>query len=222
MVKAVIFDMYETLITLFESSLYFGKQMAVDAGIEEKKFKEIWRAAEEDRTMGRISLEEILEKILKVNDCYSEAKMNFIVDKRIQNREDAFCHLHKDIIPMLNALKGKGIRIGLISNCFSEEAIVIKKSILYPYFDAVCLSCDEGLKKPDHAIYKKCLERLNLAAWDCLYVGDGGSDELEAAKIVGMKTAQAVWYLKEGVGQPSKRKPEFKQLEMPLDILDMT
>ena len=105
---------------------------------------------------------------------------------------------------------------------FPFKAIVIKKSILYPYFDAVCLSCDEGLKKPDPAIYKKCLERLNLAAWDCLYVGDGGSDELEAAKIVGMKTAQAVWYLKEGVGQPSKRKPEFRQLEMPLDILDMT
>lgn len=221
MVKAVIFDMYETLITLFESSLYFGRQMAMDAGIEEEKFKEIWRAAEADRTIGKISLEEILEKILKANSCYSEAKINLIVNKRIQNREDAFCHLHKSIIPMLSALKKKGIRIGLISNCFSEEAIVIKKSILYPYFDMVCLSCDEGLKKPDPAIYKKCLEGLNLDAGDCLYVGDGGSDELEAAKIVGMKAAQAVWYLKERVGQPSKRKPEFLQLEMPLDILDI-
>ena len=27
MTKAVIFDMYETLITLFESPLYFGTQM---------------------------------------------------------------------------------------------------------------------------------------------------------------------------------------------------
>lgn len=60
------------------------------------------------------------------------------------------------------------MRIGLISNCFLEEAMVIKKSILYPYFNAVCLSCDEGLKKPDPAIYKKCLERLNL---DNIFIG---------------------------------------------------
>ena len=51
MIKAVIFDMYETLITLFESPLYFGTQMASDAGIEEVKFQEIWSAAEADRTI---------------------------------------------------------------------------------------------------------------------------------------------------------------------------
>lgn len=128
MIKAVIFDMYETLITLFESPLYFGTNMAFDAGIEEEKFQEIWRAAEADRTIGKITLEEILEKILKANDCYSEAKMNLIVNKRIRNREEAFEHLHKDIIPMLRALKKKGVLIGLISNCFSEEAMVIKKA----------------------------------------------------------------------------------------------
>lgn len=42
MIKAVIFDMYETLVTLFESLLYFGTQMAVDAGINEKAFQKIW------------------------------------------------------------------------------------------------------------------------------------------------------------------------------------
>ncbi len=39
MIKAVIFDMFETLITLFESPLYFGSQMAYDAGIPEEKFQ---------------------------------------------------------------------------------------------------------------------------------------------------------------------------------------
>ena len=55
-------------------------------------------------------------------------------------KEEAFEHLHIEIIPMLRALKKKGIMIGLINNCFSEESTVIKKSILYPFFDAVCLS----------------------------------------------------------------------------------
>ena len=63
MIKAVIFDMYETLITLFESPPYFGTQIALDAGIEEEKFQEIWNLAEEARTTGKITLEEILEKI---------------------------------------------------------------------------------------------------------------------------------------------------------------
>ena len=218
-VKAVIFDMYETLITLFESPLYFGTQIAYDAGIEEEKFQEMWRTAEADRTIGKITLEEIMEKILKINRCYSETKMNFIVNKRIKSKEEAFKHLHKDIIPMLETLKKKGIQIGLISNCFSEEALVIKKSVLYPYFDAVCLSCDERVKKPDLAIYKKCLEKLNVQAGDCLYVGDGGSDELEAAQMAGMAAGQAVWYLKEGKDWPSKRKTAFPQLETPLDVL---
>lgn len=55
MVKAVIFDMYETLITHFDSPLYFGTQMAIDAGIEEEKFQKIWRSTEEDRTIGNIT-----------------------------------------------------------------------------------------------------------------------------------------------------------------------
>lgn len=221
MIKAVIFDMYETLITHYESPLYFGAQMASDAGIAEEKFRELWTPTEKDRTIGKISLEEILEKILRENKCYSESKMNFIVKKRIQAKEEVFEHLHKEIIPMLNLLKEKGILIGLISNCFSEESMVIKKSILYPYFDAACLSYDEGMQKPDMAIFQRCLEKLKIQANECLYVGDGGSYELETAEKVGMKAVQAVWYLKEGTNQPSKRKAEFQQIETPLDILKM-
>lgn len=221
MIKAVIFDMYETLITLYESPLYFGTQMAVDAGIPESKFQQLWRQAEKDRTIGKISLEEILERILRENNCYSESVLNGIVKKRIASREEAFRHLHKEIIPMLTLLREKGILIGLISNCFSEEALVIKRSILYPYFDAVCLSFDEKLQKPDVEIYQRCLNKLNVLAAECLYVGDGGSYELETAEKIGMKPAQAVWYLKENTLQPSRRKQEFVQIETPLDIMNV-
>lgn len=33
MIRAVIFDMFETLITLYESPIYFGSQIAEDVGI---------------------------------------------------------------------------------------------------------------------------------------------------------------------------------------------
>ena len=51
MIRAVIFDMYETLITLFESSLYMGEQIAEEIGISEMKFREIWNPTDYDRTI---------------------------------------------------------------------------------------------------------------------------------------------------------------------------
>lgn len=221
MIKAVIFDMYETLITLFESPLYFGTQMAFDAGIAEEKFQKIWHAEEENRTIGKITLEELLERILRENNCFSEEKKNYILNKRIRSKEEAFEHLHIEIVPMLIELKEKGMLIGLISNCFSEEAMVIKKSILYPFFDVTCLSFDEGLQKPNPEIFERCIEKLDVRADECLYVGDGGSNELEAAQAIGMKTVQAVWYLKEGTKQPAKRKADFENIETPLDIINL-
>ena len=220
-IKAVIFDMYETLITLFDSPLYFGTQMASDAGIAEERFQETWRAEEKNRTTGKITLEELLEKILRENNFFSEEKMNYILKKRIWCKEEAFQHLHIEIIPMLRALKKGGIMIGLISNCFSEESMVIKKSILYPFFDAVCLSFDEGIQKPDPAIFERCIERLGVEADACLYVGDGGSNELEAAQRLGMQVVQAVWYLKEGINQPAQRKTDFEHIEKPMDIIEL-
>ena len=87
MVKAVIFDMYETLITHYESPLYFGTQMAHDAGIEEEIFLETWHSSEEDRTLGKITFEEILERILKENGCYSESKLkNWYYGRELENQ----------------------------------------------------------------------------------------------------------------------------------------
>lgn len=221
MIKAVIFDMYETLITHYECPLYFSAEMAEDAGIPAEKFQELWRTTATDRTIGKLSFEEIIERILQENNTYSEERFQTIVDKRIWTKEETFRHLHEEIIPMLEKLKEKGILIGLISNCFSEEAEVIKKSILYPYFHASCLSYEEGLQKPDSAIFQRCMERLQVEAEECLYVGDGGSGELEAAQKIGMKAVQAVWYLEAHPIQMSKRKEDFEQIESPLNLLDI-
>lgn len=218
MVKAVIFDMYETLITHFQSPLYFGAQMAADIGIPEQKFREIWDPSEHDRTIGKVTLEEVIEKILKANDCYSENFVKELAGKRIAVKEDCFNHLHPEIIPMFEALKEKGVKVGLISNCFSEEAKVIRESVLFPYFDAVYLSYEQGVAKPEEEIFRRCMAKLNVKPEECLYVGDGGSYELETARKLGMNALQAVWYLREGTTQPTGRKPEFLHAESPMDI----
>lgn len=220
MIRAVIFDMFETLITHYNSPLYFGAQMAKDAGIPEDIFQSMWHPTEHDRSIGKVRLEEVLERILRENHCFSEALLQEIAGKRIAAKEECFRHLHPDIIPMLSGLKEKGVLIGLISNCFSEEADVIRRSVLFPYFDAVCLSYEQGVQKPDAEIYLRCVEKLSVKAEECLYVGDGGSHELEAARELGMNAVQAVWYLREGTMQPTGRKNGFPQMEKPLDVLN--
>jgi hypothetical protein len=108
---------------------------------------------------------------------------------------------------------------GLITNCYFEERDVINNSVFIDYFDSVCMSCEMGVKKPDIQIFKKCMKDLDVVAEECIYVGDGGSFELETAKSLGMHPLQATWYLKDGANQPAKKKLEFLQAELPLEVI---
>lgn len=220
MIKAVIFDMFETLITHYRSPLYFSSQMAEDTAIPKEKFQPLWHSTEDERTLGKLTLEDALTMILRKNHCYTDEMLNKITQKRIAAKEECFRHLHAEVIPLLSALKNKGLLVGLISNCFSEEAYVIRKSELFPYFNAVYLSCEQEVQKPDEEIFYRCMNELSVKAEECLYVGDGGSDELETARKLGMKAVQAVWYLKEREVQPLAGKHDFIQIERPLDVLN--
>ena len=219
MIKAVIFDMFETLVTHFESPVYMGKQICNDMGIAENKFREIWDTTDDDRTLGKRSLEDVIEEILKVNDCYSIELFERIITKRKQSKEECFEHIHPEIIPLFLKLKEMGIKIGLITNCYFEERDVINNSVFIDYFDSVCMSCEMGVKKPDVQIFQKCMNDLNVAAEECIYVGDGGSYELETARSLGMHPLQATWYFKDGANQPAKKKAEFLQAESPLEVI---
>ena len=222
MIKAVIFDMYETLITHYNCPLYFSEEMAKDAGVPIETFRAAGRSTEHERSIGIVTVDEVVKNILVENQCYSEEKLDIIMSKRIETKEECFRHLHPDIVPMLNELKEKNIKIGLISNCFSEEAKVIRESVLFPYFDVVCLSYELGMEKPDERIFRKCMEALDVSPRECLYVGDGGSSELEAARHLGMNATQAVWYLQEKSANVIKRKPDFRQLESPLAVVEIS
>lgn len=218
MKRAVIFDMFETLITHYNSALYFGAQMAEDAGIPEDLFQLLWHPTEDERSIGKVTFDEVLEMILLKNDCYSETLLKKIVEKRIAAKEECFRQVHSEIIPMLSNLKERGYLVGLISNCFSEEAVVIRKSEMFAYFDAAYLSFEQGVQKPDEEIFYRCMKDLSVKPEECIYIGDGGSYELETAQKLGMQAVQAAWYLQDGTMQPSKRKPEFIQIEKPLDL----
>ena len=220
-IQAVIFDMYETLVTQFCSPLYYGTEIAHDLGLCPEEFLPGWRATEEARATGKLTFEDTIEGLLRSHSIFSEELHRRVVEKRMAIQADCFRHLHPGILPMLSGLKARGIKIGLITNCFSEEATLIRESELFGYFDAHCLSWEEGVRKPDPAIYRTCLRRLGVAPENCLYVGDGGSFELETARSLGLQAVQATWYRQAAFEhKQAALRPDFPQLSDPMEVLD--
>ena len=217
-IQAVIFDMYETLVTQFCSPLYYGTQIAEDLGIRPEEFLPGWRATEEARATGKLTFEDAMAELLHRHGISGLHRR--VVEKRIAIQADCFRHLHPGILPLLTTLRERCIRIGLITNCFSEEATLIRGSELFPYFDAHCLSWEEGVRKPDPAIYRTCLRRLSIAPEECLYVGDGGSQELESARALGMQAVQATWHRQAAFEhKQAALRPDFPQLSDPMEVL---
>ncbi len=219
MIKAVIFDMYETLITQYETPLYFSKELAEDLGMEVEAFRKVWFATDYERTVGKREFSEVLTEIAKAEGIYTKEKITYMLEKTKMQKKDCFLHLHKEILPMLSDLKKEGFKVALISNCYVEEAAVIRESVLFPYFDVAMLSCEVGVCKPEKEIFTMCMDALGVKESECLYVGDGGSRELEVTKTLGLHPVQAAWYLKKGAYGQMERKEDFENVESPSNIL---
>ena len=218
--KAVVFDLFETLITEWGHKKYTKNEMCADLMLERKTFDPYWNEKENDRFTGRISFEESIRYVLKkMQKEASNEIISSVIKKRIQTKSACFSDLNKDILLMLATLKAKGIKIAMISNCSSEEVAMLKESDLAHYFDEILLSYEVKMKKPDPCIYEDAAKRLGFELNECIFVGDGGSNELEGAEAVGMKAIQAKWFTNQ---LPRKRDSieGFLVADYPLKIID--
>lgn len=94
--------------------------------------------------------------------------------------------LRPDAASALRALKRRGLSTGVISDCTHELPAFLPSLPVAPLLDAKVFSVEVGVCKPDPAIYLAACEQLDVAAEECIYVGDGGSRELTGAAAVGM------------------------------------
>lgn len=176
-IKAVVFDMYQTLITVFDRRPYYSAQMALDVGVPTEEFRKYWHSYENDRTLGKCDLLGALRGTMHALGL-PEAMADRLYEKRIQDQHRIFSCIQPSVLSMLDVLKNNGIRIGLISNCYLEERDQIVASPLQQYFDVQMLSCEQGIAKPDPEIFHRCIHSLSMPAEEIFYVGDGGSMEL--------------------------------------------
>ncbi|MEV6298058.1 HAD family hydrolase [Actinoplanes sp. NPDC051861] len=94
--------------------------------------------------------------------------------------------LRPDAVTALTAIRHRGMRTALISDCTHELPAFLPGLPVAPLLDAQIYSVELGVCKPDPEIYLAACAALDVAPHDCLYVGDGGSHELTGAAAVGM------------------------------------
>jgi HAD superfamily hydrolase (TIGR01509 family) len=90
------------------------------------------------------------------------------------------------VVQTLSELRRRGVRLGLISNCTEEVALVWESSQFAGHFDVEVFSATAGCMKPDPLIYELALRKLGVPASEALFVGDGANDELAGATRAGL------------------------------------
>ncbi|WP_432972664.1 HAD family hydrolase [Dactylosporangium sp. CA-233914] len=90
-------------------------------------------------------------------------------------------------LELLAALRGRGLRLAVLSDCGAELCQGWAGTPYAPLVDATVFSWQEGTRKPDPRLYAAAAERLRTAADECWYVGDGGSREHQGALAAGMR-----------------------------------
>ena len=187
--KAIIFDLFGTLVDSYSVQGYnrLITDMASALKLPSEGFSKLWRDTAYERAIGIFktteeSIRYICSKlIISVND----ENIRKCEQIRLENTRKAL-NPKNGAVDLLNSLKGLGYKIGLITNCSTEVPLFWKNIELSHFFDVTIFSASVGMKKPDPQIYILACEQLEVEPNECLYIGDGDSNELSGASQLGM------------------------------------
>lgn len=184
--RAVLFDLFHTLVSL-EVSQPPGPSVSTILGVDRDTWWRAWSESSDDYVLGRTVLEGTLPARARVaNPAVTGEQIRQALLARPDRFRHVLTHVEPETLAGLTQLRTQNRRLGLVSNCGKDEIASWPDSPLAPCFDTVVFSCDVGLAKPDPAIYRLAATRLGVEPAECLFVGDGGSDELVGARAAGM------------------------------------
>jgi putative hydrolase of the HAD superfamily len=93
--------------------------------------------------------------------------------------------LYDDALPVLDFLRERGVKIGLLSNSSRDLNEFVAHHNLRA--DAVLTSHAHGKTKPHESIFRAMLDLLGVAPEEAVMVGDTVDDDIEGARAVGMR-----------------------------------
>ena len=174
MIQCALFDLYGTLIRLRRDSRPFY-QVARRSQLNRREAIQI--ALTED-------FGSLRDFALRVQAPLSDVTL---VQLESQLREDLeTSEVFDDVVPVLRALRDRGLQIGVISNIASPYARPFHRRGLSRLVDLAVFSCDVGSAKPAAVIYELALTKLGCTAESAIMIGDSYRCDVRGASAAGI------------------------------------
>ncbi len=94
--------------------------------------------------------------------------------------------LYPDVLPVLRALKSRGLTMGVISDWGIGLGLILRHHDLVQYFDFAVVSAMQRSAKPDPSLFQTALRRANAIADYTLHVGDSYPLDVLGARAAGI------------------------------------
>jgi putative hydrolase of the HAD superfamily len=122
---------------------------------------------------------------------------------------------------LLESLRGRGLRLGLVSNAFDPGWLLhrdLEQMGLADRLDFAVFSSEVGVRKPHPQIFERALEALGVQPENALFVGDRLYEDVRGAGELGMTTVQALWFRADE--HPDGAEPDHQAFTQ-LDVLNV-
>jgi putative hydrolase of the HAD superfamily len=123
--------------------------------------------------------------------------------------------------PLLESLRARGLKLGLVSNAFDPGWLLhrdLEHMGIEQRLDFSVFSSEVGTRKPHPAIFHRALEALDVEPERALFVGDRLYEDVRGAAEVGMTTVQALWFRADE--HPDGVEPDHQAFTQ-LDVLNV-
>jgi putative hydrolase of the HAD superfamily len=202
MIKAVFFDLYQTLVHYQPSQEELEAKALQSLGITvtaEALHRPILTANEfiyqqiARRPLSRRSREEVMalyseyqQIVLKEAGIKADQKIVMALLGMMQQAKMDLV-LFDDVLAVLDDLKKRDLKLGLISNVERDMTATLAKLGLSSKLDVVVTSQDAGFTKPQPEIFQYALKQAGVEPAEAVYVGDQYQVDIGGAKNAGMQ-----------------------------------
>lgn len=123
-------------------------------------------------------------------------------------QDGRYLEVYGDVLPTLDKLKDRGLRLGVLSNWSEHLSLVLERHGLDRYFSFLVVSAEAGCEKPDEKIFRMAIDRAEAPIDRILYIGDYPEEDVLPAERVGLDALLIDRYEKYG----RYRLPSIKKL----------
>lgn len=194
--KAILFDAGNTLVWLDHPYLLdLLRQHGVETSMEalldaeyaaKARLDELIRSGEvsDDRKRGEVFFAEIFRQVGVGQDAFRPIAQALWARHAERN---LWSNVRERTAEALDELRGRGYRLGVISNADGRVEGLLESVGLREPFEFVIDSHLVGIEKPDPRIFHIGAERMGLDPAEIVYVGDIYEIDVQGARAAGMR-----------------------------------